>query len=266
MKRNNYKYGIVFVGMKTKRGQLAIFVIVALVIIGVILVLLLYPGRGPIIPRPTEISPESYLRDCIKPELTPAINVLSKQGGYLNPEGYLQYQGEKIKYLCYTAEYYVPCVVQQPMIKEHFESELKSILNPKMQECLQNLIKEYKKRGYSASVSGSETNITIMPKKIVIDFIAPITITKDTTHTFRDFKIEINSEMYGLLLIADNIVEYEAVFGDSEITNYVSYYPDLTPKKFVLSDGSKIYTLTNIITNESFRFATRGLTFAPGGA
>ncbi len=265
MRRNNYKEWNAFFKMVNKRGQLAIFVIIALVIIGIVIVLLLYPKIGLPQITSTELSPESYLKSCIEPEIKSAIENLAKQGGYSNPEGVLEYEGEKIKYLCYTSEYYKTCVVQQPMIKEHMEKEINEIISPKSQECLQELKGEYEKRGYSVSLLPSTTNVTIDPHKIIVEFKAPMTISKDTTRTFSNFNIGISSEMYDLLMLTTSIIDYESTLGDSETTDYISYYPDLSMKKVKLSDGSKIYTLRNVVTNESFRFASRSLSWPPGG-
>jgi hypothetical protein len=151
------------------------------------------------------------------------------------------------------------------MIKEHIEKEVNELINPKAQECLENLKEEYEKRGYSVSLLQSEANLTIEPHKMIIQFKAPMTISKDTTRTFNNFNVEIKSEIYDLLMLVTSIIEYESTLGDSETTDYISYYPDLSMKKIKLSDGSKIYTLRNVVTNESFRFASRSLSWPPGG-
>lgn len=265
MRRNNYKHNLSFFRMDKKKGQVAIFVIIALVIIAVIVVLMLYPGPGPTPGGEGVFSPNSYLTQCIEPEIKPVVEMLASKGGYANPEGALEYEGEKIKYLCYTAEYYKTCVVQQPMIKEHFEKELNEIIEPKAKECADGLKKEYERQGYSVSMPSVMTNVSIEPKDIIVEFNAPMTISKDTTQTFDKIKVALKSEIYDLLMLTESIVDYESTYGDSETTAYISYYPDLSMKKIKLSDGSKVYTLRNVVTNESFRFASRSLSWPPGG-
>jgi hypothetical protein len=265
VRRNNYKESYAFVDMKGKRGQVALFVIIALVIVGIILVLLLYPrGPGPT-PQQT-VSPASYLKQCLGPEVKPVLERLARQGGYDQPEGALEIDGEKVKYLCYTAEYYKTCVVQEPMIKEHIERELQTILGPKLSGCSKGLKSEYEKRGYSVALSDVASQVSIEPGQIVIAFKGPMTITKDSTQTFEGFSISIESEMYDLLMLASSIIDFETTYGDSETTVYLAYYPDLKMKKLKLSDGSKLYTLQNVMTNESFRFASRSLSWPPGGS
>ena len=70
--------------------------------------------------------------------------------------------------------------------------------------------------------------------------------------------------MYDLLLIAESIVQFESTLGDSETTDYLNYYPDLSISKIKLGDGSKVYTLKDVVTNEQFRFATRSLVWPAG--
>ncbi len=251
--------------MHNKKGQVAIFVIIALVIVGVILVLFLYSPDGPK-PPAEELSPEQYLRKCIEPVFIPTVAQLSKSGGYLNPEGALEYKGELIKYLCYTGEYYTTCVVQQPMIVEHYQKELKSIIDPKAKECVDSLKREFENEGYKVSSTGETgINVSIVPKKITLSFIAPMSITKENSRTFNQVNIEMRSELYDLLMISTSIIDYESTLGDSEITGYSAYYPDLIIQKDKLSEGSKVYTVRNVVTNESFRFASRSLSWPPGG-
>lgn len=248
--------------MLNKRGQVAIFVIMAMVIVAVILAVFLYPRAGP--GATTEFTPTSYLKSCIEPEIRKNLEVLGRNGGYLNPEGALEYQGEKIKYLCYTSEFYKTCVVQQPLLKEHIENELTGLLKSRAGTCLDTLKQELEKRNYQVSIGQGESKVSIIPGSIEISYSNPITLTKESSQRFDGFKTEINSQMYDLILTAISILDYETTFGDSETTLYLRYYPDLRMEKIKLSDGSKVYLLTNVVTNESLRFASRSLSWPPG--
>ena len=247
-----------------KRGQIAIFVIVALVIVGVILVVFAYPRLSSII-APKELSPEQYLRDCVQPDVKGAIELLAKQGGEQNPVGTINYLDTNVKYLCYVSGYYKPCLVIQPLLATTFENELSKILTPKANACARSLITEYERRGYSVSSSEIISSISLGPGKVIIEFNAPMTITsEETTRTFDKFDSSVDSKIYDLLSIATSIIDYESTYGDSETTTYMSYYPDLKINKIKLEDGVKIYKLTNVVTNEMFQFATRSLVWPPG--
>jgi len=264
MKRNDYKDKKLKgnMGNLNKRGQLTIFIILAVVIAMVVLAVLFYkPLKAAFSP---DLNPNDYLRSCIEPVIKPNLETMSKQGGYLNPEGFLFYNSTKIKYLCYTPEYYKVCEVQQPMIKAHIEQELDKVISDKAKSCMESLRTEYEIRGYSVMLGKGSSNVEIVPGKIKINFVMPMSVTKDTTQTFDSFDAEINSQMYDLLMIAQNIVEFEATLGDSETLLYMQYYPDLRIDKIKLSDGTKVYKLSNVVTKESFTFASRGLSWPPG--
>ena len=261
-KQNNYKENFTRRAMD-KRGQIAIFIIIAVVIaIGAVIFYFLSSDLDFTF---SEFTPNSFLTDCVKPTLDSGIETLSKQGGYANPEGYILYQGNRVKYLCYQSQYYLPCKVQQPLIKEHFENELNEMVKKRTDECVDELQAEYERRGYTVSgLSVVESDVTIVPGQIRVDIKAPMTVTKDITQKFEEFNIEISSKMYDLLMLATSIIDFESTYGDSETTLYIQYYPNLDIQKIKLGDGSKIYTVSDVTTGDSFTFATRSQAW-PGG-
>lgn len=259
----NYKQKMTQMKME-KKGQIAIFVVIAIVIVGVILAVMLYPKLSEIV-APKEISPKGYLEDCIQPVLKDNVELLASQGGYKVPEGTIWFNDKKVKYLCYTSDYFKTCVVQEPMIKGHFEEELQSMLKEQASRCVRSMKTEYEKRGYSISLGEISSNVSIVSRDIKVTFYTPMTIAKeDTSMKFSEIDAEIESEMYDLLYIAHSIVDFESTYGDSETTTYVNYYPDVKVKKVLMEDGSKVYILSNIITKESFTFAVRSLVWPAG--
>ena len=263
MGRNNYKLNLLCDRMD-KRGQVAIFVIVAIVIVAaVVIIVLMFPNVRETITG-EELSPVSYLRDCVEPVIKENVERLGKNAGYSNGEGYAMYRGEKYKYLCYTAQYYETCKIQQPLIKQNFENELKNIVEPRANECLNSLEDAYESRGYDISSSRAESTVSILPGKIRVRFDTPMTVTKESTRTFNGFDVDVNSEMHELIFIAHSIIDYESSLGDSETTTYLQYYPNLKIEKIRLGDGTNIYVLSNVVTNEEFKFASRSLAWPPG--
>jgi len=268
MFRNNYKenYTLFFMESKrAKKGQVTIFIIVAIAIVGLIAATVFFLPRIQEAIAPGGFSPSAYLKDCIEPEIKPAVENLAKHGGYLEPEGFILYDGEKIKYLCHSSEFYQTCVVQEPMVKNNFERQLSGIINPRAEQCFSNLKREYEKRGFAVSAGKGSILLEIITGKVRLSFVAPFTATKgETTQTFKQFDIETLSEMYELLFIAQSIVDFEAAYGDSETTLYMQYYHNIKIDKRKLDDGSKIYILSNTVTKESFTFASRSLAWPPG--
>lgn len=250
--------------MKNKKGQLAVFVLIALAIVGAIL-LIFWLNKSPSVENNIELNPIPFLKSCIEPEIRTSVFELSQRGGYSNPEGAIEFDGINIKYLCYASLNYQTCVIQQPLIKEHFEKEVKTKIDSKAKECFENLKNEYDKKGYSVEGQNSNSEFSIGPSNMQFNYLSPMTIKKgDTSRTFNGFNIELDSQMYDLLMTSVSIIDYEATYGDSETTLYLQYYPNLKIEKFRVGDGSKIYTLSNVASNESFRFAVRSLVWPPG--
>ena len=86
---------------KAKRGQVAVWVILAVVIVGVIVVLLLI--RRPLSVGPGErvaFTPQQYLTSCLEPATRPLLEELGKQGGSREPVGFLVYNDTKVPYVC----------------------------------------------------------------------------------------------------------------------------------------------------------------------
>ena len=248
----------------SKRGQLAIFIIIALVIVVLIALFFLFRKQLPAV-FGGAFSPNEYLENCIEPEIKPAVEILAQQGSYQDPEGYTLLDGKKVKYLCYTDDYYKTCSVQQPMTKQNFEKELNLMLKAKANQCMRNLIKEYEDRSYEVSSGGINSEVSVVPGMILITYNAPLSIKKgESTDTFRSFDVEMDSEMYDLLFIAQSIVEYEASLGGSATELYLQYYPDLKINKVKRTDGTTIYKLTDVTTEEEFLFASRSLAWPAG--
>lgn len=263
MDKNNYKRNYHIWRMK-KRAQTTAYIIVAVVIVVIgIIVYFLYPRLGELSGGGAE--PGEFMRTCVEPELEKGMELLSKQGGYANPEGYILYQNEKIKYLCYTSHYYVPCYVQQPLLVKHVELELEEMLQGKASECADELREYYGSRGYE--VGGSEevsVDVSIAPNRVDVSVEAPMSFTKETTQEFRSFKFTRASQFYSLLITATSIIDFESTYGDSEVLIYMRYYPELQIRKTNLIDGSTVYNIKNVKTSESFSFASRSLAWPAG--
>lgn len=246
-----------------KRGQVTFFVLIALVLVGIIIALIAIPRlRGPTLESTQD--PAAFLRECIQPTLTARLGTLAEQGGYLNPEGFIEYNNTKIKYLCYASEDYKTCAVQQPFIKEHVETELTTALQGTARQCVQDLKDAFQSAGYTVGGTFERFTLTFIPGSMVAVIEAPLTLEKQTRRTYQQFQFTLPSEYYDLLYIATSIIEYESQVGNSETSLYVQYYPDITMDKASLGEGSRVYRIKNVLTQESFQFASRSLVFPPG--
>ncbi|MFA4960599.1 MAG: hypothetical protein WC548_02945 [Candidatus Pacearchaeota archaeon] len=101
-----------------KKGQITIFIILAILIVSAILVFFLYV-------RPTFISSGNKLdfENCVQQTVEKSILKLEKNAGFVNSEFTYNYKSEEFTYLCYTNEYYKTCTIQQPFLKQHFSNK-----------------------------------------------------------------------------------------------------------------------------------------------
>src|SRR3989338_4736686 len=199
-----------------KKGQVTLYIIIALAIILVLIIFLVYPrvnlpGSGS-----ADATPEEYLRSCIGQEIPMIMEDITSQGGSMQPQGFIVYNNTKISYLCYTAEYYKTCVVQQPNLIGQVEREISRELQPIATSCVKSFAEEYKSR------------------------------------------------IYEILSLATSIIDFESTYGDSETTLYMRYYPNIKIEKVKLSDGSKIYSISDVVSKDRFVFASRSLAWPAG--
>ena len=262
--QKNYKESILYKNMNlNKKGQMTIFIIVAVVIVLALLFLFLFRKNIPSLFE-SGLNPNEYLKQCVEPEVKPSVEILADNAGYQEPQAFVLSEGKKIQYLCYTNNYYETCTVQQPLTKKNFEKELNLMVKPRANRCMKNLIAEYEKRGYEVSSEKIDSEVSVIPGKVLIRFNTPLIVTKEITNKYSGFNVEMESEIYDLLFIAQSIVEYESTYGDSASELYLQYYPNLKIEKTKMSDGTTIYKLSNVITKEEFKFASRSLAWPAG--
>tara|TARA_Y100000310_G_scaffold213829_1_gene214834 strand:+ start:9099 stop:9857 length:759 start_codon:yes stop_codon:yes gene_type:complete len=247
-----------------KRGQVTIFIIIAIVIIALgILIYLFFPTIQTGLGISTN-NPQIFIQNCMEEEITNTVDVLSSQGGSFDPKNYFLYQDEKIEYLCYTSEYYIPCVMQQPMLKKHIENEIKKEINNEKKECLDSLRKNFESLGYDVSLTEGETKVELLPNRISVKFENDLTLTKDDSERYDELSVIVNNNLYELTSITNSILNMEARYGDSETTIYMNYYHDLKVEKKKQTDGTTIYILTNRDKGDKFQFASRSIAWPPG--
>jgi hypothetical protein len=264
MKRGWFKSGRFFFG---KRGQVTVFIIAAILIVGLaVMIYFLRPG----ITSTTEFeekNPSGFIQTCMEDEINNAVNLVSLQGGSINPEGFILYQDNKIEYLCYTIEYYKKCVVQQPLLKSHIESEIKKKIESSVTSCFEKLVASYDSAGYKTTLEKSNsdpTRVELLPKRIVSTFNYTLTASKTDTKKYNSFSVVLNNNLYELASIANSIIDSESSFGDADPGFYMSIYPDLKVEKFNQDDGSTIYIVTDRNKGNSFQLASRSVVWPPG--
>jgi hypothetical protein len=251
-----------------KGGQVTIFIIIAILIVALgILIYLYYPKIFANV-SPETTSPSLYIQQCMEEKIQDTVTNLSLQGGSVNPPFYYTYyNGEgvnKIEYLCYINQYYRSCVVQRPMLLEHIKSEILKEIKNSTVNCFNLMEKSYQNKGYETNMTPGNTTVEILSGKIVTTFAYELDLTKGETAKYKDFRIVLDNDLYLLVGVTNSIINWEAQYGEAEVTTYMNYYHDLKVEKKKQVDETVIYILTDTKRDNKFEFAIRSYAFPPG--
>lgn len=254
--------------LQNKKGQLTLFIIIAIVIVALaILLYLFYPDIKAKLGLGAD-TPKDFLQNCMEDEIQDITEIVSLAGGSLEPENYIIYNGQRLEYLCYAWEYYQLCVMQRPLLKQHVEDQIESQIESTAEKCYSDLLDSYRKRGYSVNSEQGVLNLKLLPEKIELDYNRDLVISKNDEVFSYDgdnyISVIVNNNIYELLMIASNILRWEATYGDAETTTYMTYYPYIKVEKYKQSDGSTIYIITDRRTGDKFQFASRSVALPPG--
>jgi len=252
---------------KSKRSQITIFIIAAIILVAIVVLFLIFKGKAnekPDSPFQETINPESFLKSCINDKVKETLKTLSYQGGYIeNPLSIKFKFGSEpyynISYLCYTSANYLPCIVQQPSIINHMEGEIHSELEEELENCFNEMTESYTEKGYSANKDYNDFEADLIESGLKINLDAKLTLTK-TGDTIRknDFKISFPGELYDVGKIVNLIIESETKYGSFDYLTYSSIYYKYNIELYKTSDQTDIYTIENKDSKEKFRFAVKG--------
>ena len=251
--------------MLNKRGQITIFIILAVLIVAGVVLFFIFKGKSNEKPSSSQetINPESFLKSCIDDKVRETLKTLSYQGGYIkNPLSIKFKFGSEpfynISYLCYTSANYLPCAVQQPSLITHIEKEIYNEIKDEMQSCFDNLVDSYGEKDYSVDEKYNNFAVDLVEDRLKINLDATLTLTK-TGEVLRkkDFKMNFPTELYDVLFVSNEIISQEAKYCSFNYVGYMMVYQDYEIDKQNAPQETRIYSVTHKITNEKFRFATR---------
>lgn len=248
---------------KTRKSQVTVFIILAIMIVVVLFLIFKDNPSVNFITAKSE-SPIDKIQNCIKNSAEEGIALISNQGGSLNPKNYYLYLGSKVDYLCYTEEYYKTCVMQKPLLKQDIEKELNAYLEPRIKDCIDSIKISLENQGYSVNYKKPESSVKLAPSSIMIDTNLELSVSKQSTASYKTIKTDISSKLYEFVMTASSISNWEARYGDSETMAYMLYYPTLKVEKKIRDEGSRIYILTDRESGQRFMFAVRSVAIPSG--
>ena len=248
-----------------RKGQVAIFVIVAIVMIaGVILFFII--RKNPVISRGQDIeNPESFIDNCIREKSGNILDEMLSHGGFISPNDTVLYKGIKVVYLCKNLNYYKPCITQYPLYLHTLEKELDSHITEGVGLCFASLDQELTRRGYVVNGGTLKLGVTFKPGSVEIITDREMNIVKDGfTRTFNHFDTYLTHPVFELASTVQEIVSQEAKWCYFSNDGFMALYHDFDIKKDVLGDSTRIYSVTHKPTGKLITFAIRGCAIPAG--
>ena len=253
--------------MNNKRGQVTIFIIIAIVIVALTaLVYLIAPSLG--ISFSSSENPKEFINTCLEEDLYLTAQKISMQGGELEPEHYLEYENTPITYLVYSSQYGQPGTLKYPLLRQQIKQEIINELNPIIQNCYSSMKTSYEEKGYSVEMNSGQPNIKILPGQIFLETNYTVYLTKDERRKYENFNVVVNNNLYELLNIVINMIEFASNpnYCGIEPNLYMNVYPEIKVEEPILSneEDSHISIVTYRKSGDKFQFAWRSCAFAPG--
>jgi len=258
-----------------KRGQITIFIIIAVLLIsGVALFFVFRSGVIPGIGGKAEVSSSAFLSTCIEDKVREAVRELSLRGGYLDEPNSVNFMfveegvARDITYLCSTLNNFNPCLNQKVGFKNDFKENIKDYISEDFETCFTQMKSSFERQGFEVNPRSGLTSfeVDLAPKRITIQTVSKVTLTKSgETSTEKNFEVPINSKMYEILNVVEEIVNQEATFCYFETGGFLLVNPEFIIDHYgPMDEGTEIYTVGHEDTGEKFRFAVRGCTSPQG--
>jgi hypothetical protein len=240
-----------------KRGQVTIFIIVGILIVAAVLIFFLWV-------KPTYLSEGTGVKGfdgCVGDVLEEGIGELEGKAGLIDADFSYSYDSEELSYLCYTGDFYSTCVVQVPFLKKVFDKSLEAWIRNGVDACYDATLDSLRSEGYEVVSGDVKYNVEIEPGAVRVEIDAPTSVG---SQSFARFNVRVNSPVYEMTMIATSILQFEAKYGDSDVSSMMIYYPDYYIEKIKRGDGTTIYVLEHKVFGNEFKFASRSLVWPVG--
>jgi len=244
---------------------MTIWVIIALVIVGAIILVYSFTREEVRLEIREEISPQGFVEDCARDATRDVVDVILPQGGFVSPENYKIYNDKPVAYLCLNNANYYPCINQHPLFLSEVRDEIEKNITSKVDACFLKMKSRMKDRGADVSLGGMDVEVELIPSEIRIGVDRDVTITRqEETQTLKEMNFRIDSPVYELINVAMEIANSEAKFCYFEHVGYMIAYPEFKIEKHVMSDETKIYTIVDKKTGKELSIAIRSCVIPPG--
>jgi len=243
-----------------KRGQVTLFIILAMVIVIILAVVFYVVSR-------TSSSLGSYEEDkafvdgqigsvrafvvkCVEKQVSSDVKLLLQNGGKSAIEPIARpYQGASVNYLLYDGTNNM-----------NLRSEIGRRISLQVEEKLKNdcSLSSFKEVNPKPEIRRMEVDTLILDDSVRVDLTYPITLKKGSYQTtIEDFQINVLTDFGRLYRTADTIISQEVQGGAFDVVEYTTLFPEIRTKKDALSAKEHVYVISTEEGDEFLIFATK---------
>ena len=238
-----------------KRGQVTLFIIIAIIIVALVLLFILLQGGlpGQELSQSDLAKVKSYLDDCFKQKTQAGILAIAKQGGYNKlPEGSINFLDERTAYYLKNDQLLTPSVTT-------VSEELNSWLNDNVQQCL--LL-----QGYEISSTSCKAAAKSEVDFVTASFACPVTVKKGLASSqISSFSAKVNMQVPKMLDVSSKIIaEYRKAPDYVCIECYDKIASDNNVTIKIVPITKEIYEPEHIwflITDKNIKFDDKNITW-----
>lgn len=252
--------------MLNKRGQVTIFIIVAILVVAVIVFSFLYSDKLGFTNSPAQ-NPESYIRNCIMDSIKQSEDLLLKSNGYpqITSDNYILYNKEKIPYLCTVSEFYSSCIPQEPAFFNYIKKLMENKVAMDAENCLRGTKKDLESRGFDVREDPGQINLTIEKDLIIAKLSKSIYASRDEDSVeISDVEVSYGTNFYDIIKLEQTIINYESTLCEFNAMNWMKYDSSIIISTTRTSDQTKVYTLKDRLTPKQIKFAIKTCTLPAG--
>jgi hypothetical protein len=251
--------------MINSKGQVTIFVIIALLVVAVIGVLIFINRESVTLREQNFDDPSVYLTTCLKDRAKFIIDSMLTNGGLTTINDSILYNTHEVYYLCKNINNFEPCVNQYPLYVSQMNRNFNNLIQADAQICFDNLKQELADRNYNVDSGPVKVESELKPDVVQITFNGELTLSKGgISQKFDRVDTYIPTKLQSIGFVVNEIVAQEAKWCYFSNDGFMTLYPEYNIGVYLMEDSTKIYTVKNKKSSETIEFATRGCVLPAG--
>jgi hypothetical protein len=254
-----------------KRGQVTIFVIIAIIIVAAVAFVFTLSDKTDEGNNVSPVKdPQGYIQKCAQDAVSEAESKLIPHGGIIEPTSEsVMFDSVKIIWMCYTPELKKICTNKHPMLSKEIENQIISYAQPKIEACFSEVQDDLKRYDYQQD-NAMNFSVILLPKQIAIKLSRQISFTRNEQKISLDnFNTFVDSPLYTFVSIALETSNQEVSCRcgeevcNADVLKFSLDYPGFEVSRFVSGSNEKAYTITETLSNKKFNFGVRNCVRLP---